>query len=165
MCETMIAFKNFIRQTRMIRFEGETTQNGSARILPLFQQFVLAHAELFKRVHHYTAPINALPGQKGRVYAYFRDNVLRQALRELRAEDEGVSVEETEPIEFYYKENMALSNGEVAPRAIVGWVENDPAAVPDPEPPSPPVPVPHEKRYTPSEIAAAHALLMLSQQV
>ena len=161
MCETMIAFKHFIRQTRMIRFEGETTQNGSARILPLFQQFVLAHAELFKRVHHYTAPINALPGQKGRVYAYFRDNVLRQALRELRAEDEGVSVEETEPIEFYYKENLALSNGEVAPRAVVGWVENDPAA--DPEPPSPPVP--HEKRYSPSEIAAAHALLMLSQQV
>ena len=86
--ESIAALKSFLRSSRMITYTGcPGGQNESAHILPVYQQFCLAHAELLKDAYGYSLPKGGrLPGQKGRMFQYFRDEILPQALRELRAE-------------------------------------------------------------------------------
>lgn len=60
-------------------------------------------------------------GQNNRHYASFRDVWLPQALREIRAEDTGVAIEDIEPTEYAYKKGQVLSTGGLQPRRIIGW--------------------------------------------
>ena len=55
------------------------------RILPLFQGFVLAHADFFAQEYAYVHR-GAAPGQLSPVYSIFRDRILLVALAEIRTE-------------------------------------------------------------------------------
>ena len=122
--ESIAALKSFLRSSRMITYTGcPGGQNESARILPVYQQFCLAHAELLKDAYGYSLPKgDRLPGQKGRMFQYFRDEILPHALRELRAEMQCVGVEAVSPTRYHEKRSQTLTgSARGCPRSIVGW--------------------------------------------
>ena len=107
-------------QGRLIWTGRETNANKMTRILPLFQGFVLAHADFFSEHYGYTHRGRA-PGQLAPVYALFRDRILLQALTEIRNELMESMGQDTLPPLQYIMKRTARQNGVVTPRAVLGW--------------------------------------------
>ena len=98
---TVELLKAHIRDTKMITYTGHT-ENATklAKIYPVYRSFVLAHIDFCESEWKYTLPESGTPGFKGPTYAHFRDVYLKHALRELRAEKEGVAVDSVPETEY-----------------------------------------------------------------
>lgn len=108
--------KAYIRSIRL-RHTGLKDCNKSAHPLPLFQGFVLKHLEFCRRWWGYRPHRSGRkPGNKSRFYTWFRDSVLLVAMKEVRAESEGLSVAEAPPTTFHYHK---LHVHRI--RSLVGW--------------------------------------------
>ena len=65
------------------------------------------------------------PGPLSPVYPVFRDEILLQALTEMRAdiaEKVGVSPSKLPPVQYVMKNTPRIRDGKATPRAIYGWV-------------------------------------------
>ena len=119
--EAIELFKAWMRQVNGIKYTGRVANaNRLARILPLYQAFVLAHLPWFADKMGYVQTRKRSPGQLAHIYPFFRDLVLLQALRELAAERLEVSVEKVPPMRFFYKKQRRR-DGRAAPRSVIGW--------------------------------------------
>ncbi len=92
---------------------GGTMHDDRATPLPIFQAFTKKYHERFPHSGSNGA------GSKSRYYAPFRDTWLLQALREIKAEADGVPVDQVEVSYMYKKEKLA--NGTSQPRRVKGW--------------------------------------------
>ena len=106
-----------------IRLTGRTKNaNKMARILPLFQGFVMDHAD-FWALHYEYSMRGLKPGPLSNIYPLFRDHILLQALTEMRADIAvrvGVSPDALPPVQYVMKHAPRM-NGQATPRAICGW--------------------------------------------
>jgi hypothetical protein len=120
--EAIELFKAWMRDARRITFTGRVKNaNRLARILPLYQAFVLRNLTWFEEKMGYVPTRKGRrPGQLAHIYPFFRDHVLLQALREIVAEHDDVSVDEVPPMRFFYKK-QCRRDGCAAPRSVVGW--------------------------------------------
>jgi len=108
-----------------VHFTGRTKNaNKMLRILPLFQGFVLAHADFFAQEYAYVHR-GAAPGQLSPVYSIFRDRILLVALAEIRTEfmqSMGHDTDALEPLEYVMKNTTRTDGLTCSPRAVlVGW--------------------------------------------
>mgnify|MGYP006090461633 CR=1 FL=1 len=97
--------------------------NKMAHILPLFQGFVMDHADFWAINYGYRMRGDK-PGPLSSIYPLFRDTILLQALIEMRAEVAekcGVSPAKLPPVEYVMKHTPRM-NGAATPRAVQGWV-------------------------------------------
>jgi len=120
--EAIELFKAWMRDAKRIKFTGRVKNaNRLARILPLYQGFVLRHLPWFEANMGYVPTRkNRRPGQLAHIYPFFRDHVLLQALREILAEHLEVSVDKVPPMRFSYKKQRRR-DGRAAPRSVIGW--------------------------------------------
>ena len=112
---TVILLKRHLRSLKgtpdELVYTGKTTDaNKLARLMPVFISFVLANLEYFREAHGYALCRNrTIPGQKAHIFAPFRDAWFPHALREMRAEDLGVPLDDVEETQYLYKKNQTLS--------------------------------------------------------
>ena len=119
--EAIELFKDFMRKAKWIKYTGRVANaNRLARVLPLYQGFVMTNLEWFKEKMFYEQVRRRRPGPLAHIYPFFRDKVVLQALRELAAEQLEVSVEKVPAMRFFYKKQRRR-DGRAAPRSIVGW--------------------------------------------
>ena len=98
-----------------IVYTGRTLNaNTFARVLPLYQGFVLNHPSFFAEKFGYY-PV-ATPGPKGSMFALFRDKILPQALRMSHVHSDVDDLEQTRHIKRDVK-----TNGQASARCIIGW--------------------------------------------
>ena len=93
------------------------------RILPLFQGFVLAHADFFAQEYDYVHR-GAAPGQLSPAYSIFRDRILLVALTEIRTdfmESMGHDTDALETLEYVMKNTTRTDGLTCSPRAVLGW--------------------------------------------
>lgn len=128
MIHTIHLLKSHIRERRRIKYTGRTANaTRLAKIYPIYKSFVLAHLDFCKSEWKYTLPRSGNPGYKGPFYARFRDIYLKIALRELRAEYEGLPVDQVPETQYdcrekRFKESATTNRGsQPAPRAIFCW--------------------------------------------
>ena len=98
--------------------------NKMARILPLFQGFVMDHADFWESHYGYKMRGDK-PGPLSTIYPVFRDEILLPALTEMLAdiaEKYGVSPEKLPPVQYIMKHTPRIHDGKATPRAIYGWV-------------------------------------------
>ena len=98
--------------------------NKMARILPLFQGFVMEHADFWESHFGYKMRGDK-PGPLSTIYPLFRDTILLQALTEMRAdiaEKCNVSPEKLPPIKYIMKHTPRIRDGQATPRSVEGWV-------------------------------------------
>jgi hypothetical protein len=108
-------FKAWHSTAPMIKFTGrQGNAQKLARILPVFQAFVATNAARIRETCGYAPEKDKNAGQKAEFYALFRDQVLPIALREIRADARGVTVESIPATSFLYKPDKSI-------RCIVGW--------------------------------------------
>ena len=118
--EAIELFKAHLRKYKRIKYTGRVRNaNRLARILPLYQEFVLCHPMWFEEKMGYFVK-ERRPGQLAHIFPFFRDKVLLQALRELVAEERKVSVKKVPPMVFALKKQIR-SDGKAAPRSVIGW--------------------------------------------
>ena len=107
-----------------VRYTGRTKNaNKMLRILPLFQGFVLAHADFFVQEYAYVHRGEA-PGQLSPVYSIFRDRILIVALTEIRTEFMecmGHDTDAIEPLRYIMKRTTRTDGVTCSPRAVLGW--------------------------------------------
>ena len=107
-----------------VRYTGRTRNaNKMLRILPLFQGFVLAHADFFVQEYAYVHRGEA-PGPLSRVYAIFRDRILRVALTEIRTEfmeSMGQDTDALEPLRYVMKRTTRTDGITCSPHCVLGW--------------------------------------------
>ena len=97
-------------------------QAKRVRLKPLFIDFVTKHLDFFRETHGYQLrPGCTQPGQKAHIFILFRDEWLPRALHEMRAEDEGKSVDDVPPTRYLYKRNQNLTTKEPCVRSVHGW--------------------------------------------
>ena len=132
---TVDRFVAWHRGVRMIEWTGiEKNANKMARILPVFKAFVKDNEAWLGETHGYKMH-GPSAGQKGELYADFRDEILPEALREIRADADGKNADSLPPTMYLYKPTT-LKSQEPSPRAIVGWEPRAPVTEPhEPEPP------------------------------
>ena len=119
--EAIELFKAWLRQVKVIKYTGRVANaNRLARILPLYQAFVLAHLPWFAAKMGYVQTRKRRPGQLAHIYPFFRDHVLLQALRELLADDREMIVDKVPPMRFVYK-RQRRRDAKTSPRSVVGW--------------------------------------------
>ena len=119
--EAIDLFKAHVRKHKLLKYTGRVKNaNRLARILPLYQGFVLAHLPWFEEKMGYLQVKKRPPGQLAHIYPFFRDRVVLQALREVVAEEMRVSVDRAPPMSFSYKKQRR-QDGKAAPRSVVGW--------------------------------------------
>ena len=106
---TIILLKRHLRSVKgtpdELVYTGKTTDaNSLARLMPVFISFVLANLEYFREAHGYALRRNrTIPGQKAHIFAPFRDAWFPHALREIRAEDLGVPLDDVEETQYLYE--------------------------------------------------------------
>ena len=119
--EAIDLFKAWMREKRPIKYTGRTANaNRLARILPLYQKFVLTHLTWFEDNFGYEQTRKRPPGQLAHIYPFFRDHVLLTALREVVSEQRGISLDKVPPQRFMYKKQRR-GDGKTTPRSVVGW--------------------------------------------
>ena len=119
--EAIELFKDWLLNVKLIKYTGRVANaNKLARILPLYQGFVMAHMQWFEEKMGYIQVKKRRPGQLAHIYPFFRDCVLLQALRELVAEKLELPVEKVPPMRFFFKKQRRR-DGRVAPRSVIGW--------------------------------------------
>ena len=97
---TIILLKADLRRAGRIRYTGRTHDaNKLVHIMPLYTAFVCGHVDYFREMYGYELRKNT-PGQKAHIFGPFRDKWLPQALRELRAEENKVKVDDVEETTF-----------------------------------------------------------------
>jgi hypothetical protein len=110
---------------KKIHFNGRSKNaNKMARILPLFQGFVMENAD-FWAVNYGYKMRGDKPGPLSTIYPVFRDEILLQALTEMRAdiaEKVDVSPEKLASVKYIMKHTPRIRDGQATPRAIYGWV-------------------------------------------
>ena len=117
----MARVKAHLRRAGRIRYTGRTHDaNKLVHIMPLYTAFVCEHVDYFREMYGYEQR-RATPGQKGRIFAPFRDTWLPRALRELRAELSGVPVDKVDATAYLLKRNQRLNKNAPCMQAIVGW--------------------------------------------
>jgi len=97
--------------------------NKMLRILPLFQGFVLAHADFFVQEYAYVHRGEA-PGPLSSVYSIFRDRILIVALTEIRTEfmeSMGQDTDSLEPLRYVMKRTTRTDGITCSPRCVLGW--------------------------------------------
>ena len=94
--------------------------NKQAKVLPIFQRFVKDTA-MFWALHFNYSLRGAKPGPLAPMYAMFRDNILLQALTELR-DEMVVEAHNLPPIRYVMKHSSRLRDKQPTPRAIYEWV-------------------------------------------
>ena len=93
------------------------------RILPLFQGFVVAHADYFVQEYAYVHR-GASPGPLSPVYSIFRDRILLIALTEIRTEfmqSMGHDTDSLEPLRYVMKRTTRTDRITCSLRAVLGW--------------------------------------------
>ena len=107
-----------------VRYTGRTKNaNKMLRILPLFQGFVLAHADFFAQEYDYVHR-GASPGQLSPAYSIFRDRILLVALAEIRTEFMeymGHDTDALEPLRYVMKHTTRTDGLTCSPRGVLGW--------------------------------------------
>ena len=120
--ELIELFKAWARDK--VSYTGRTKNaNKMLRILPLFQGFVLAHADFFAREYAYVHRGTA-PGPLSPVYSIFRDRILLVALTEIRTEFMecmGHDTDAIEPLRYIMKHTTRTDGVTCSPRAVLGW--------------------------------------------
>jgi hypothetical protein len=111
---TIILLKADLRRAGRIRYTGRTHDaNKLVHIMPLYTAFVCGHVDYFREMYGYELRRDT-PGQKAHIFGPFRDKWLPQALRELRAEENKVKVDDVE-------ENQRLRKNVPCIQGVVGW--------------------------------------------
>ena len=110
----------FLRWMRgKLLFTGRTMNaNNCARILHVWQSFVADHPSFFVDTFNYKP--DGKPGQRGKMFALFRDEILPAGLRfgHVRSEVEvGLSTLQ----ERHVKRIAVRSDGQASVRSIEGW--------------------------------------------
>jgi hypothetical protein len=119
--EAIDLFKAHLKKYKLVKYTGRIKNaNRLARVLPLYQGFVLTHLKWFGEKMFYFQVKKRRPGQLSHIYPFFRDKVVLQALREMVADDIGVSVDKVPPMSFAYKKQRRR-DGNAAPRSVIGW--------------------------------------------
>ena len=114
-----LLFRDWMRG-RLI-FTGRTQNaNKCARILPLFQGFVEANLEFF--VDNFSYVPKGKPGQRGPMFALFRDEILPNSLRfeHVRSDIEG-TLSTMQDQARHVKRVSCRSQGALSARCIEGW--------------------------------------------
>ena len=121
--ETIDLFKEWSKDK--ICYNGiSRNANKMARILPLFQGFVMDHADFWESHYGYKMRGDK-PGPLSKIYPLFRDHILVVALTEMLAdiaEKYGVSPEKLPPVRYIMKHTPRIRDGGAAPRSVEGWV-------------------------------------------
>jgi hypothetical protein len=118
---TIMLLKAFLRRVGRIRYTGRTNDaNKLVHIMPLYTAFVCEYVDYFREMYGYKLRKNA-PGQKAHIFGPFRDKWLPQALRELRAEENKVKVEDVEETTYQCKKHQRLRKNVPCIQGVVGW--------------------------------------------
>ena len=118
---TIILLKADLRRAGRIRYTGRTHDaNKLVHIMPLYTAFVCGHVDYFREMYGYELRRDT-PGQKAHIFGPFRDKWLPQALRELRAEENKVKVDDVEETTYLYKKNQRLRKNVPCIQGVVGW--------------------------------------------
>ena len=120
---TTLLLKSHLRATKRVQYVGDRlVQRKRVRLKPLFVEFVCKHLDFFRETHGYQLrPGCTQPGQKAHIFILFRDEWLPRALHEMRAEDEGKSIDAVPPTRYLYKRNQNLTTEEPCMRSMHGW--------------------------------------------
>jgi len=103
-----------------MRYTGKTKNaNRMARVLHIYQHFVRAHPIFWAVNFNYHLRARP-PGQLAHIYSVFRDEVVLIGLRQLRAEQLDLPIEEVPEVRYHYK-RVLRADGQRSPRAVVGW--------------------------------------------
>jgi hypothetical protein len=114
-------FKAWLLKVKVIEYTGRVANaNRLARILPLYQGFVMSHMAWFEEHMGYLQAKKRRPGQLAHIYPFFRDHVLLQGLREVVAELWIVHVDKVPPVRFFCKKQRRR-DGRATPRSVIGW--------------------------------------------
>ena len=117
--EAITLFREFLRGK--IVYTGRTENaNTFARILPLYQGFVVQNLSFFADKFGYR-PFNNKPGgAKGAMFATFRDEILPPALAQLQVRSDLDSMSTLSDKTQHMKRDVKNS-GQSSMRCIVGW--------------------------------------------
>ena len=121
MDNTVSVMKEWLLATKPVRYTGRTEGvNKLAKPLMLFRKCVADRPAFWYLEHGYTAAKNRQPGSKASVYPLFRQALLC-ALREMRAAQDGVPVDEVPVVQYAFKSRETLTGGDPAPRGLLGF--------------------------------------------
>ena len=128
--ELIDLFRVWLKETECLSFTGRT-KNYKKLSFPLiiFQAFAAdINSEWLK--NHFKYKISTVAGALAKIFPVFRDKVLLQGLREFRAEELGVGIDQVPEMKYMWKgANQTHKNGEqheISPRAVLEWEATKP---------------------------------------
>ena len=112
---------NWLLKSEAVIFTGRILNaNKMAKPRDVFELCIKHDADFWVSVYDYMPAKNKRPGQKSKIFALFRDEILLSALCLCRACQTNTPLESAQIQTYIYKDAM-IKDANCSPRAILGW--------------------------------------------
>ena len=112
---------SWLLKSEAVIFTGRILNaNKMAKPRDVFELCIKYDAGFWASVYGYVLTKNKIPGQKSKIFALFRDEILLSALCLCRACQTNTPLELAQIQTYIYKDAM-LKDTNCSPRAIIGW--------------------------------------------
>ena len=112
---------NWVLKSEAVIFTGRVLNaNKLAKPRDVFELCMKYDPGFWASVYGYVLTKNKRPGQKGIIFALFRDEILLPALCLVRARQVNTPLH-LAPLQQYLYKNALLKDANCSPRAILGW--------------------------------------------